>query len=179
MKSRIIILAATLAAAMAVHADVSETFPEVNGPYDPTGPFPGPSTDIGTDAFTIPLGDTVTGATLSGIFGSTSQFYGSTAEFDLYANGNFVTSTYDFSPDPYNNVVSFDVPLTGAALSSLDSGSVTLSYVQESDYNVRLSSTTLDIAFGPSSSVPDVTGISSLVMAALGLAGFGRFARKA
>jgi hypothetical protein len=111
----------------------------------------------------------ITGATLSGVFGSTSQYYGSTAEFDLYANADEVTSTYDWSPDPYNNVVPFSVPWND--LASLNTDSVTLSYVQDSQYTVRLSQVTLDITLAP---VPDVTGLSSIAMAVLGLAGFGR-----
>ena len=163
-----------VAAAMAARADIIETFPEVNGPEMDSG-FPGPMTTIGTVNYVIPAGDVVTGATLSGIFGQTSTYYGSTAEFDLYANGTEVISTYDVTPDPYNNVVPFTVDCNDIA--SLDSGTVTLSYVQESQYDVRLSEVTLDIW---TSSVPDVTGLSSLVMAGLGLVGFGRrFAKKA
>ncbi len=175
MKSKTLIATAVLAAAVAAQADITETFPEVNGPYvDYSYTFPQPMTTIGTVNYSIPAGETILGATLSGIFGDTSDFYGSSAEFDLYANGTEVISTYDVSPDPYYNVVPFTASYNDIA--SLETGSVTLSYVQESPYDVRLSEVTLDIQ---TSSVPDVTGMSSVVMAGLGLAGFARrFARK-
>ena len=169
MKSKILIAAVMMAAAVAARADILATFPEVNSA---SFSFPGPNIVVGTDTFAP---GTYTAATLSGIFGSTSDYYGSSAEFDLYINGIDVGSTYDVSPDPYNNVVPFSFSLSGAAVASLDGGSATLSVVQDTSYEIRLSGTTLDI-----SSVPDVTGISSLVMAGLGLIGVGRrFSRKA
>jgi hypothetical protein len=173
MKSKILITAAMLAASLAARADIILTFPEVNGPEETSG-FPLPLTPIATDTYTIPAGQTITGATISGVFGETSTYYGSTAEFDLYANADEVISTYDVSPDPYNNVVPFSV--SWSDLASLDTGSITLGYVQETDYDVRLSAVTIDISTAPTATgnVPDATGISSLVMAGLGLVGFGR-----
>ena len=156
MKHKILALALTLCTAMSTRADVVATFPEVN--YSSGTSYPSPMFVVGTDVFG-PV--SAVSATLSGVFGSTSSYYGSSAEFELYINNILVGSTYDVSPDPYYNVVAFNFALSAAAVSSLNSGSATFGVVQQTNYVIRLSDTTLTIQ----TSVPE--GGSTL--AALGL----------
>jgi hypothetical protein len=122
-------------------ASITLQYPEVNGPTMTSG-FPGPQTEIATRVFTIPVGQVITSATLSGVFGQTSQFVGSTAEFNLLINNQQVGSTHDVTPDPFNNVVPFSFSISPTLLSG---GSADLSYIQTSVFNVRLSQTTLTI----------------------------------
>ena len=145
------ILAGLLATTQQAKADLSTvTFPEVNGAFYTSG-FPIAAVNVQTDLLSLPAGAVISSATLSGIFGQTSQFVGSTAEFDLLINGTQVGSTYDVTPDPFNNVVPFSFSVAPALLSG---GSATLSYVQESEYTVRLSETTLAINYSVTS-VPE------------------------
>ena len=160
------------------HANViTVTFPEINGAYYTSG-FPLPAVNWDTELYSITAGQSIVGASISGIWGSTSQFYGSTAETELYVNGLLVSDTTTLSPDPYLNVVPFSFTYTPGDLATLASGSATLSYIQTSQYQVRLSQTTLTIETAPSG-VPDSGGISCLLMSLASLAGYFRFGRKA
>ncbi len=157
MKRAIVVLAALALLVCGVGqstvcAALVENFPEYNGAYYTAG-FPIAAVTVATDTFTVPAGQQVISADLAGIFGSTSQFYGSTAEFDLLLNGVQVGSTYDVTPDPFHNVVPFDFTIPSGVLSSLDGGTAELSVVQESEYVIRLSSTTLTMQ--TSSIVPE------------------------
>jgi hypothetical protein len=170
MKIRILTAVLALScAALAAKASVIATFPEVN--YSSQTSYPAPIFYVGTETFGSL---TATSATLSGIFGSTSQLYGSTAHFELYINDFLVGSTYDVYPDPYSNVVAFSFALSAAALNSLNAGSATLGVVQTSDYVIRLSETTLRIE--TSASVPD--GGSTVAIFGLAIVGLVALRRK-
>ena len=170
------LLAVLIVAGRANAASISETFAEVNGPGR-EGDFPGPLTTIGTVTYSL-SGETITSASLSGVFGSTSVFHGSTAHHKIYADGILVADTTEYSPDPYNNVVSWNY--TFSDFSVLMDGSLTLSYEQTSAYSVRLSETSLNIQTSESSSVPDGGGTLSMLGAvAVGLASFARRRRQA
>ncbi len=169
MKTKLIALTMMLVAALAARADVIATFPEVN--HEGSSPYPSPVLVVGTEVYG-PI--VASSATLSGVFGMTSIYYGSTANFELYINDFLVGSTYDVSPDPYFNVVPFSFALSGAALNSLNSGSATLSLVQTTDVVIRLSETELKIQ--TASAVPE--GGSSIAMFTLVLCGLVALRRK-
>lgn len=57
-------------------------FPEYNGNNYTSG-FPLPAVAVATESFTIPAHQHVVSANISGIFGETSEWDNSTAEFDL------------------------------------------------------------------------------------------------
>lgn len=131
------------------HADIiTLTFPEINGNYYVSG-FPLPEVDWSTLSLSIPAGQSIVGASISGTWGSTSQIYGSTAEAQLFVNELLVSDTRTLSPDPYNNVVPFSFTYTPGELTTLAGGSATLSYIQTSEFIVRLSQTTLTIDTAP------------------------------
>ncbi len=127
-----------------LHAATLEvSFPEVNGDSYTSG-FPLPPVVVATDSFVVPAANSVLSASFSGVFGSTSQYRGSTAQFDLLLNGIKFGSTFDVTPTPYTNVVPFDFNVSNPfILSSVDGQSATLSVVQESDHSIVLSTTTL------------------------------------
>jgi len=66
-------------------ATITATLPEFNGPFNPTGPYPGAPLNVGTFTFVIPVGQQITSATLTGTFGN-SQF-SNTAGVDLRGAG--------------------------------------------------------------------------------------------
>lgn len=126
------------------HADLTLTFPEIDGATYTTG-FPLPEVNWSTLSLSIPADQIIVGASISGIWGSTSDYYGNTAEAQLFVNGLLVSDTTTLSPDPYYNVVPFTYTYTPSEFATLDGGSATLSYIQTSQYTVRLSQTTLTI----------------------------------
>jgi hypothetical protein len=156
-------------------ATVTVSFPEVNGPVVASG-FPLPPVDVDTQAFVLPSGAVIVSATLEGVFGATSGFIGSTAYHTLYIDGNDFGSTADVTPDPYFSVVPFSFTEANVAgsLDHLLDGLATLSYVQESEFVVRLSETLLTIEY-EISSVPD-SGSTLGLLALMG--GFGLLRRK-
>ena len=126
-------------------ATLAVSFPEVNGNSYSSG-FPLPPVVVATDSLVVPAGQSVLSASFSGVFGSTSQWNGSTAQLDLLLNGIEFGSTFDVTPTPYTNAVPFDFNISNPfILSSLDGQSATLSVVQESIYQIRLSTTTLSM----------------------------------
>lgn len=144
------------------HADVFIlTFPEINGTIHTSG-FPLPLVDWSTRAYSIPAGQTIVDASISGTWGSTSQFYGNTAEAQLFVNGLLVSDTATLSPDPANNVVPFTFNYTTAELATLTGSSATLSYIQTSQSIVRLSGTTLTIETTPEPGTMVLAGLGGL-----------------
>jgi hypothetical protein len=109
--------------------------------------------NVSTQVFVIPAGETIVAATFSGTFGLTSVFNGSSAHANLLLDGNVILDSNTLSPSVFTNVVPFSVSL--GATSFLNDASVTLSYVQTTQTNVRLSATTLQITTRATGNVPD------------------------
>lgn len=144
-------------------------FPEVNSP-GASGGFPLPITEIGTGTFSLSPSETIVSAVLSGTFGSTSLYSGSTAHHTLSIDGTDLISTTSVVPDPIFNVVPFSV---NVPFSLLADGSATLSYVQTGASVVRLSATTLTIE---TVDAPELT--NSVALLGLGLVALGAARRK-
>jgi len=109
MKKPLLLLTVLILAGLCQMAQanvLTVNFPEVNGGLFSSG-FPIASVNWDTELFTVPGGQSIVGASISGTWGSTSQFVGSTAETELYVNGLLVSDTTTLSPDPFNNVVPF------------------------------------------------------------------------
>lgn len=139
---------------------ITLTFPEVNGAFG----FSGFSTQaIGTDTFTIPSGQSISSAVLTGRFGDTSTFSnGGTASFDLMLNGSTIGGSPSLvSGVPFSFVIDPSL-LTG--------GSATLEYTQTGAGIVRLSASTLTITTTATAAVPEP---SSLVLSGSGLITLG------
>src|SRR5258706_12221310 len=77
-------------------ATIIATLPEYNGPMNPTGPFPASTLTVGTFTYTIPVGQQIISATLSGTFGK-PQFT-NTAGVDLSAGGLLFASRAPVAP---------------------------------------------------------------------------------
>ena len=107
---------------------------------------------------------------LSGIFGVTSEFIGSTAHHRLFVDGVQVANTQDFNPDPYETVVPFSVSVP---ISTLLDGSATLSFIQDTGTIVRLSETTLEITTrAVSTNAPDSGNTLVILGAVFSVLGF-------
>ena len=159
----VIILATCGIYPAATRADFTLNFPEANGPFGLSGFSP---RTVATLALTPPAGETITSATLTGTFGSTSTFVnGGTAGFNLLVNNTSIGGTSSLVSG-----VPFSINVNPSLLTG---GSVTLSYLQTSAGIVRLSATSLNVI--TSAAVPEP---ASITMVGLGLAGVGIMARR-
>ena len=149
-----------LFSAVTTYANVFVSFPEVNFAGSP---FPDTVT-WSTQTFVVPVGQAISGASFSGTWGSTSQFFGSTAPTELFLDGLNVSNMFNTS-----SVSSFNFVFTVPQLSVLSDDSVTLSFTQLGPNVVRLSGTTLTINT-VASAVPEP---STWAMMILGFAGIG------
>ena len=114
--------------------------------------------------------EVIASAVLSGIFGVTSEFIGSTAHHRLFVDGVQVANTQDFNPDPYETVVPFSVSVP---ISTLLDGSATLSFIQDTGTIVRLSETTLEITTrAVSTNAPDNGNTLVILGAVFSVLGF-------
>lgn len=92
--------------------------------YDGVSTFPPASISIGTFSFTIPAGESVAGATISGTFGDVN--IPTTTLTDLYVDGIDVAGCDSFDADcatgdNYPSLVSWSHTFTGSELTSLAS----------------------------------------------------------
>jgi hypothetical protein len=130
--------------------------------YDFSSTFPPVPINIGTFDFTIPAGDQIVGATISGTFGDVN--FGTTALTDLFVDGGTieVASCGSFT-DPCaagtidGSLVQWSYTFTSAQLASLTGGSLDFTAVQDSFGAIVVGTPTLDIQ-----TVPEPSSIFTL-----------------
>jgi hypothetical protein len=173
---------ALLAAGSIAAASLVVTFPEVNGPANASGPFPAPPLTIGPRTFTIPGGDRVVSATISGSWGS-SLDPNSTSGVTVLLDGFTVATCVKPDPNCWTGQVgprAWTHVLTDSEKLQLNDGQATLTAVQTSDLAIRMGVTTLLIETAPSI-VPALSplGLALLLvaMAAAGALAVRRYAR--
>lgn len=141
-------LAIGLLSAVPAQATILNITPigEFDGPST-NGVYPQPSLTIGTFTYTIPAGDVITSASVSGFFGTT--YSPSTALENLYVAGVKVASCSSESDpcwaDPSGVQTAWSYTFTPAQFAALQSGSAVYSVVQTGDYYVESGVTTLSI----------------------------------
>ncbi len=142
------------------HADVVATLPNYDGTAS-FGPFPS-SISIGDFTFSIPAGEQVYGATISGTFGNDDD-PGTTdvsAPADLYVDGGAIevaacddSLTYSEPCDAGSTHTSWSNTFTSGDLSTLStaftSGTLDLSAEQNGVFTVNAGSLTLDLMVTP------------------------------
>jgi hypothetical protein len=142
------------------HADIIATLPNYDGTLS-FGPFPAPIS-IGDFAFSIPAGQSVVGATISGTFGN-NDVPGTTttsAPADLFVDSGAIevaacddSLTFTEPCDASSAPTAWSYTFTSSDLSTLSadfaSGSLDLSAVQNDLFAVNAGSLTLDIAVSP------------------------------
>jgi hypothetical protein len=140
----VLVGATALAAAGVAQATVyTSTLPEFSSAgYTPAGPFPRPAVTVGTFSYSIPAGEQIVGATISGRFGNSLS--GTSAGADLYLNGWPVGQCIRFGPC-YFQGASWSQTFSWLAWPLLGHGSAVLTVVQTSEFFVRLAPTTLTI----------------------------------
>ena len=168
---------ASLIVGAAGAATIVVTFPELQNPPALTvaGPFPSPTAlDIGTVNFTIPPGERVASARISGFWGST-DVPASTAGVDILLDGIVVAQCVKPAPDCWVDASSqrpWSYTFAKQDLPKLADGTATLTAVQTSEISVRLGLTTLVIETEPADRVPTLSTLPLLALAAgLALAG--------
>lgn len=128
----------------------ASTLPEFSGNYyDSTLTYPLAPVTIGTFTFTVPTGETITNATVSGTFGNSSV--NSTTLETLYLGGIQVASCSSTSDPCFDPATPFDAPTTWsytfnpAQLAIFYSGSVDFTVVQNGPFQVQEGATTLNV----------------------------------
>jgi hypothetical protein len=141
--------------------------------YDFSVTFPSNPITIGTFTFSIPKGDVITGATISGTFGD--QNIPVTALTDLFVDGTIKVGGCDSNSDPCaagtidGSLVPWSHPFTATELGALTGGSLAFTAVQNSFGAVIVGTPTLDIQV-----VPEPSSIFTLAGGLLAFAAWRR-----
>jgi hypothetical protein len=148
-------VAAASAACLAAAATIVVTFPEFNGAPIDTG-FPQPAVTVGVQAISIPAGDRIDSAVISGYWGTTAK-PDSTAGVTVLLDGVEVArcekpDTGCWVGDSGQRPLSHT--FTAPELLPLSDGTATLTAVQTSDEFLRLGVSTLVIQTTPLAIVP-------------------------
>lgn len=127
------------------------TIGEFDGPVLTNPTYPQSSVTIGTFTYTIPVGDTILAATVSGFFGT--SYAPSTALENLYVAGIEVASCANESDNCWNDPSGVQTPwsytFTPGQFAALQSGSADYTVVQTGDFQVESGITTLSITVAP------------------------------
>lgn len=168
---------AWLAACSATAATYVLTFPELTNPpsFSAQEPFPPqPPIFIDTVTFTVPPGERVVAATISGFWGSTRIPEG-TAGVDVVVDGVLVARCEKPHADCWERAVGqrpWSYIFAESELKVLNDGVATMTALQTSDISVQLGVSTLIVQTGPGPSVPALSTAGLLaLMAALAAAG--------
>jgi len=169
---------AAFAATFAMAGNILVAFPEFNGsPVTINGPFPQPGQIVATRTFTIPDGERVVSAYITGYWGS-SVDPDSTAGVEVKLDGYIVATCEKPDPGCYAGDVGrrqWSHTLTDVEMTALNDGKAVLSVVQTSDVSVRLGVTTLYIETGVPPSVPALSPMALFALLA-GMAAAGAIA---
>lgn len=168
MKRMFLALVCTLSffAFSAEATTITTTIPEFNGIYHAGGdPYPLPAVPVGTFSYTIPPGERVVSATLSGTFGNSS--IPNSAAVQVLADGLQVAEclyqdTCWTSPSP----TAWDFIIPSSDLTKLQDGSLVLTAVQTSEYTIRLGEAVLTITTR-AAAVPTMNEWGMIILAIL------------
>jgi hypothetical protein len=136
-------------------------------------PFPQPPLTVGTVDFTIPHGERVVAAVISGFWGTT-DFPVSTAGVDVFLDDILVARCVKPTSgcwEQHSGQLPWSYTLTGDELKRLTDGTAKLTAVQTSDVTIRLGMSTLIVQLGPAETVPTLSTFGLMLLSAmLGLA---------
>ncbi len=132
-----------------------------NAPYG--GTFPAAPVVVGAFDFTVPSGSVVSGATISGNFGSNVLGSGTSA-VDLFVNSVEVASCDSVcAAATQSNDVAWSFTFTASQLGAFAGGSAVLSAVQQDGSQIVLDPTSVALTL---SAVPEPAGLPMLLLGA-------------
>jgi hypothetical protein len=176
-----LLLSAALALGISplANADILSAIPTYDGTTT-FGPFPS-TISIGNFGFAIPVGQKVTGGTITGTFGN-NDVAGTTtvsAPADLFIAGGAIevatcddSLSYAAACDTGSSPTPWSYTLTHSNIASLAtyfaSGSIDLSAVQNGVFTVNTGAVTLDLTTAPIAATPEPGGLWLLDIGAMG-----------
>jgi len=153
-------------------AIITSTIPEFNGSsFSSDEPFPQPPVNIGIFSYTIPTGEEIVSAVISGTFGN--SVVPNSSGLNLFVDSFQVASCARFDPLCYFGSIptpwSFSFPASAFSFLTDNSMTLTATATQTSEFVIRLGETRLTIETAPIASVPEPTSVLALlVIVALG-----------
>jgi hypothetical protein len=142
----------TIGLASTARADFNLTLPEFDGVLE-AGPYPLPPLTVGTYTYSIPAGEVITGADISGTFGNSTV--PNSAGVDLNLDGLLVGQNVQGGPGYTNqSPTPWSYTFTPADLALLLDGSAEFTATQTSEYVIRLGQTNLNIHTAPATPEP-------------------------
>jgi hypothetical protein len=169
---------AWLGACVAAAETLIVTFPELADPpsFDAQNPFSKVVLPVGTVTFTIPRGQRIIAANITGVWGSTTNDRNGTAGVDVLVDGILIQQCVkpEVCWQDTNGLQPWSRLFKESELHVLDDGTATMTAVQTSERTVRLGASTLFIETAPVQTVPTLATIGLFSLIA-GLAATGAF----
>jgi len=174
-----VLIVVSLAAGSPAAATLVGTFPELQNPlsFEVVLPFPHPAVTVGSVLYSIPLGERVVAAKISGFWG-TNQNPAATAGVDVLVDGVLVARCVKNEAgcwEPAADQRPWSHIFAESELKVLNDGVATLTAMQTSEFTVQLGVSTLIIETGPPPAVPTLSPLGLLFLLA-GVATMGALA---
>ena len=180
-----VLIVASLAAGSLAAATLVDTFPELQNPlsFEVVSPFPHAPVPVGTAVYSIPNGERVVAAKISGFWG-TSQNAVATAGVDVLVDGILVARCVKNESGCWEQGTGqrpWSYIFAESELKVLNDGVASMTAVQTSEFTVQLGVSTLIIETGPPPAVPTLSPLGLLFLlagvATMGAVAIRRFQR--
>lgn len=142
-------------------ATITQTLPEFD--FDGESPFPNTPQTIGTYSFSIPTGEQIVSAVISGTFGNSS--FPNTAPVQVFLDGlNVATCSNSSEPCYFSQTpTAWSFTFNSSQFALLSDGIGVLTSIQTDQFVTRLGETTLTIETAPTTPIPTPALLPGLI----------------